>query len=441
MKIIIAGGGISGLILYLYLRKHLSPALSPAEPLDIQIYEKHPHRTNSPSADSRTLTLGGFLAIAPNGLRVVRDLDPHLFEAIKTAGSSQRSFRLRSANGWNLGSFPSESNGLPSLVIGRHKLWEVMREKIPDDAIVYSPVQSLAFPNDNDKDGLASLTVGENADEKIEADIIIGADGVHSAIRPSIVPSDPSLTKANYVGLVGIGGLLPSNTTLPSPTPPESMTMTFGPNGFFGYGAISGSAAGWWSTYSLPTPPKSNKDIKPNDVIKQLHERHKDWSDPNIAAFINDVRVDSVYPTWVTPSLPTWSRGNAVLVGDAAHAMQPSSGQGVSQALEDCQVLALFLAHYMGKEDTRQANIRLAFSAYEKLRKPRAQRCVDRGNQMGNMKRKLSKPAEFAVYGLMWGLAHWPWDSWSAFLYGNVPGEEARKVIEQGKKGNEKLRK
>ncbi|OCT51391.1 hypothetical protein CLCR_08059 [Cladophialophora carrionii] len=58
----------------------------------------------------------------------------------------------------------------------------------------------------------------------------------------------------------------------------------------------------------------------------------------------NDRALDACYPTWTTPELPTWTKnGRAVLVGDAAHALRPSSGQGACQALEDAEALALFL--------------------------------------------------------------------------------------------------
>lgn len=62
---------------------------------------------------------------------------------------------------------------------------------------------------------------------------------------------------------------------------------------------------------------------------------------------IKSITVTNMYPTWTVPPLPTWERDGVVLVGDAAHALPPSSGQGSSQALEDVEAFALFLGHYM----------------------------------------------------------------------------------------------
>jgi 2-polyprenyl-6-methoxyphenol hydroxylase-like FAD-dependent oxidoreductase len=53
--------------------------------------------------------------------------------------------------------------------------------------------------------------------------------------------------------------------------------------------------------------------------------------------------IDTVYPIFYMPDLPSWGRDGCVLVGDAAHAMTPATGQGGSQALEDGMALALLL--------------------------------------------------------------------------------------------------
>jgi hypothetical protein len=58
--------------------------------------------------------------------------------------------------------------------------------------------------------------------------------------------------------------------------------------------------------------------------------------------------IDTVYPIFYMPDLPSWGRGGCVLVGDAAHAMTPATGQGGSQAFEDGLTLALLLGAFLG---------------------------------------------------------------------------------------------
>jgi 2-polyprenyl-6-methoxyphenol hydroxylase-like FAD-dependent oxidoreductase len=57
--------------------------------------------------------------------------------------------------------------------------------------------------------------------------------------------------------------------------------------------------------------------------------------------------IDTVYPIFYMPDLPSWGRDGCVLVGDAAHAMTPATGQGGSQALEDGLTLALLLGRFL----------------------------------------------------------------------------------------------
>src|SRR5690606_36036854 len=85
------------------------------------------------------------------------------------------------------------------------------------------------------------------------------------------------------------------------------------------------------------------------------------------------------------PSLPAWHRGRVVLMGDAAHAVSPSSGQGASLALEDAIVLAKCLRDVTPVES--------ALARYEALRRPRAERIVADGRRRGTYKALRSRAA------------------------------------------------
>ena len=193
--------------------------------------------------------------------------------------------------------------------------------------------------------------------------------------------------------------------------------MTFGADGFFGYGAcstkaeashdaicrcVAGNQAVWWSTYSLEhLPPKG--EINKEDIIHQLQSRHSSWKDPVIPKVIQKVSIDTIYPTWTTPDLPTWERGGVILVGDAAHALQPSSGQGVSQALEDAEMLGMLMAKYLSrKTSSDEEAIQLASRSYCQIRMPRLKRISDYAKSLGNMKRKKGILSEWMMYFFIW---------------------------------------
>ena len=258
---------------------------------------------------------------------------------------------------------------------------------------------------------------------------------------------------------MGVGGFIPTSELSPEQVSGR-LTMTFGPQGFFGYGVCTstlftpasacesptnetetlrddtqatetlltqapnpaGPQAVWWSTYSIADLPDT-KTFDRDDIRRQLRSRHSTWADPTIRRIVSTAAIDSIYPTWTTPDLPTWGRNGVVLVGDAAHALQPSSGQGASQALEDAQMLALLLKHYIGllrpssngeNDDTAIKNppddnsnaernaINQAVKAYFQLRSPRVKRIADRAKYTGDMKRKKGLVGEWLTYFFIW---------------------------------------
>lgn len=188
--------------------------------------------------------------------------------------------------------------------------------------------------------------------------------------------------------------------------------MTFGSQGFFGYGATSssktsqtqtepGPEAVWWSTYSIKTLPDT-RNFDKDDIHRQLQARHASWTDPVIRGIVADANIDSIYPTWTTPTLPTWGNHGMVLIGDAAHALQPSSGQGTSQALEDAQALCMLLSHYVVQSPGPEKAIESTIKAYFSLREPRVRRIADRAKYSGDRKRKKSFLGEWLTYLFVW---------------------------------------
>jgi 2-polyprenyl-6-methoxyphenol hydroxylase-like FAD-dependent oxidoreductase len=204
------------------------------------------------------------------------------------------------------------------------------------------------------------------------------------------------------------------------------MNFVMGGNGFFGYfiaeSAVDaplrdspyhvsapGDSVAWWSTYSVDECPDA-KTVDKQDILRQLRERHKDWKDPVIQKVLETSKVTNMYPTWIVPPLPTWERDGVVLVGDAAHALPSTSGQGCSQALEDVECLALFLSHCLGKmyqanktgaADHKEA-IKTAAKQYMELRMPHVKKILDNAQKMQDHKRDKGAFEEYIMYAFMW---------------------------------------
>jgi 2-polyprenyl-6-methoxyphenol hydroxylase-like FAD-dependent oxidoreductase len=211
-----------------------------------------------------------------------------------------------------------------------------------------------------------------------------------------------------------VGGFLPS-TSHPPILEEKAMVFTFGPNGFFGYSGSSRTDTMWWSTCEASDVPPSTR-ISVQEMRAQLKSRHGKWKDPVVQAIIEKADVDSIYPVWTTPELPYWGKDGCVLVGDAAHALQPTSGQGSSQALEDAKTLALCLEIFLtrtteggalsvpaeGTTLTLQEALQLTNKAYYQVRNPRISKIVARTKLMANKKKDLGLVEEMFTCFFLW---------------------------------------
>ncbi len=240
----------------------------------------------------------------------------------------------------------------------------------------------------------------------------------------------------HYEGLVGVGSFIPSSLLSTTGVPPGVMSIVFGPNGFFGHGYVTsttphpdpdsstvaaarpGDVSVFWSTFAsksenpfpLPTHTTSGDTrAKPYEfdrsaALKTLLARHRNWKNPTIQAILKYVEetggIDGFWPTWTTPELPTWSKnGRVVLVGDAAHALQPSSGQGACQGLEDAEGLALLLKHYLTDQVRSESKAATqALQKFDKLRLPRLRKIYERSQKMSGMKSDMGFLTEMMMY-------------------------------------------
>ncbi|TFA97852.1 hypothetical protein CCMA1212_010374 [Trichoderma ghanense] len=453
MKIAIIGGGIAGCAVYLELKKHLPKNGESAEDHEITIYEAYDTGKDVTSDDreegpthSSTLVVGGGLGIAPNGLGVIQRLDEALLRDVTRGGYVISRYNMKNKNGSllmciDIKSPDTSEPGSPSkklnmVASSRHWFWRCLRTRIPDTAIVNKRVSQVTA----NPEGRNTVQFVDGSDP-VEADLVIGADGVKSITKRALFPDaaeDPY--PPHYEGLVGIGGFIPA-AGLEGLVEKGSMNFISGGNGFFGYFfseshpsdpnrespyvvSEPGDTLAWWSTYEIKEcPNRNNLDLA--DISRQLRERHAQWKDPVIQRVIESARVTNMYPTWTSPPLPSWERDGVVLLGDAAHALPSTSGQGVSQVLEDCESFTLFLAHQLARRDssnptTQRQAITKAARQYMDLRKPRVTEILESAKKIQNSKRDMGIIREYAMYSFFKLLG----------LFPNMAAKPTRKIYE-----------
>ncbi|KAJ5390676.1 uncharacterized protein N7496_001744 [Penicillium cataractarum] len=431
MKIVIIGAGIAGCAAYLELRKHLPPSEADHEIIiyeaystDLNVTSKEREQKQEDNTHSSTLLVGGGLGIAANGLNVLRRLDEDLLKDVVRSGYAASTFNMKSKNGWSLVSMDatglaySEKQRMHMVAASRHSFWQALRSRVPGEHIINKRISEVIAKSDG-----KNLIHFVDGSPSVEADLVIGADGVRSTAKRAIFPEakeDPY--PPNYEGLVGVGGFIPA-ADVKGLVDKGSMNFIFGGNGFFGYFysesdpsdpnhdspyhvSEPGDSLAWWSTYEIESCP-DRKTLDMDDVTRQLRERHSQWKDPVVEKVIQSLKVESMYPTWTIPPLPTWERDGVVLVGDAAHALPPSSGQGSSQALEDVEAFVLLLSHYLRqndhKEDVLEMNtqkevIKRAASQYMALRKPHVTEILKHAQQTQSKKRDMGVIQEYSMY-------------------------------------------
>jgi 2-polyprenyl-6-methoxyphenol hydroxylase-like FAD-dependent oxidoreductase len=157
----------------------------------------------------------------------------------------------------------------------------------------------------------------------------------------------------------------------------------------------------WWSTCEAKSPPAQLK-IGVDEMKAQLQARHASWKDPIIHDIIAKCDVDHIYPVWTTPPLPKWGEAGLVVVGDAAHALQPTSGQGSSQALEDAKCFSLLLSRFLAVGKSMDDAVDLSTKALFEIRSPRVKKIADRAKMMSNSKGDIGFPAEMMMCFFLW---------------------------------------
>ncbi len=342
---LIIGGGIAGPVTAMALRR---------AGIDAEIYEAYGRGSDG---------VGAFLTLAANGLAALRELD--LDQMVCDLGMDSPRMRMSNGRGKVLASLRS-----PSRTLKRADLYEALRDEAVRRGVRIHYGKRLQDATATADGVRAAFTDGTSA----AGDLLIGADGLRSRTRTIIDPGAPA---ARHVGLLNTGGFA-SGVKAPGET--GTAYFIFGRRCFFGY-LIHPNGEVWWFA-NPPSPkeptPEELAAITPSQWRARLIALFKDDSGPMLDIIRATPHIVSGWNTYDFPTVHKWFNDRMVLVGDAAHATSPSSGQGASMAIEDAVVLAKCLRDIPVLPD--------AFAAFEGLRRERVERIVAQGRRNGSGK-------------------------------------------------------
>jgi 2-polyprenyl-6-methoxyphenol hydroxylase-like FAD-dependent oxidoreductase len=380
--VLIAGGGIAGPALAIYLNKAGIAA---------RVFEAYPRAEN----------IGGGMQIAPNGMRVLEQIG--LAEEILANGVASDEFSLENQHGKRLGvvtNGPAEKYGLPAVQIARSAAHRTLLAEAERRGIAIAYGKRLRRLR---RQG-SGLAVEFEDGAWAEGSVLIGADGTRSRARELIFPDGP---RPAYTGLFTIGGFASHPGLAPaSEREMRRAHMIFGRNGFFGYGHCDQrrpDTVMWWSHLPRDGEPNGQeyKAWPSEDLRNELLERHRGWRAP-VETIIRGAVELLRGPVYDVPSLPAWSKDRVLLIGDAAHAISPHAGQGASLALEDAITLAKLLRDARGSHEQ-------AFERFEGERRARVERVVAEARRRGDGKKTLTPAAAWirdraiSVLTRVWG--------------------------------------
>ncbi|KAL1895442.1 hypothetical protein Sste5346_005248 [Sporothrix stenoceras] len=356
-NVAIIGAGLSGLTLALALHQ---------QGIKSTIYESRP----------APLNIGGAVMLSPNALRVLDALD--VYSVVKPQGYSfeRLDFRDSDGNVTEMYEFGDVSKyGYQGLRIYRHVLIDTLvaaLKKISVD-VVYGRKYSHVVSEDEAANTSGGVTFAFADGTTETASLLVGADGIHSTVRRHLYPD----LETKFLGMAGITAAVPTAqlklpadgsyhipVTIASKNKERGGAFVIAPQNPDGGEVLIGKQrriqeherAAWEQRGSLADGRAA--------AVAFLQEDADNYPDivANAVATIDPAKIN-VWPFYVVPKLDRWASATrrVILLGDAAHAIPPSAGQGINQAFEDVYMLALLLGRQWNTTDVADPQAALDF--------------------------------------------------------------------------------
>jgi len=333
LNIAIVGGGIGGLF--------AANALL-AEGFKVNVYEQAPALGE----------IGAGVFVTPNSARHLQrlGLGPALEKYGARVGPTSRYFRhdgteiapvrVTDSAGWNA-------------TFGMHRadFVELLSNALPG-GIVHCGHRCTGF---HEEDGAARVSFANGS--TIEADLVIGADGIHSALQPYVT----AVSQPVFSDSCAYRGTVARERVPQWPNNAWQMWLGKGKH-FLSFPLRAGTLINFVGF--VPADQALKESWTAAGDPDQLRREFAGW-DPRIATLLKEVKTTFRWALYDRDPLAVWTKGRLTLLGDAAHAMLPHLGQGANQSIEDGMALATILKGYS------RERLSTALGIYEKLRKER----------------------------------------------------------------------
>jgi 2-polyprenyl-6-methoxyphenol hydroxylase-like FAD-dependent oxidoreductase len=313
--------------------------------------------------------VGAGIVMPPNALTVLHRLG--LADRVRNAGRELQRAEIHDASAGRLQAMDvrdaERRYGYGMIGIHRARLHSILADALPStDLLLDRTCVGIEVRSDR---AVAEFRDGS----RVEATILIGADGLRSAVRHSLFPG----VAPRYSGQTSFRGIVRRHD---GELDAGTVREIWGPGNRFGYVPIGEGEVYWFATYDA----SAGEGDGPQGMPSRLAERFAAYPAP-VPELIAGTALDAITRTdmYDLPSLPRWYSGRAVLLGDAAHATTPNLGQGGAQAIEDAFVLANRLATDLDPI--------AAFEAFQRARQPKTDLIVSRSFQLGRIAH-LSNP-------------------------------------------------
>ncbi|MEE4418695.1 FAD-dependent monooxygenase [Streptomyces bugieae] len=358
--------------------------------------------------------VGAGIALAPNAQRALDTIE--VGDAVRATADWQGAGELRLPGGRRLARTDNAAAvrrfGGPVVVAHRAELVALLAARLPEGAVRTHATATLVDPGDPGPGGrparvriavpdAAAADDGDNAradrtsndgdtathtrtatDLELSADLVVAADGIHSAVRRAVFPGHPAPRYAGFTAW---------RFVVPAPDGVRGVAHeTWGPGGVWGTVPLAGGRIYAYATAAVPAGGRAVDDER-----AELLRRFGAWHHP-VPALLDavgpaEVLRNDVYTAAAPP--PAFHHGRVALLGDAVHPMTPNLGQGGCQAVED----AVVLAH----EAAPDADLGAALAGYTRQRLPRTMEVVRRAERIGRLTTWRSRPACALRAGLM----------------------------------------
>ena len=354
MRILIIGAGIAGPVTAL--------SLEAAGFKDIVIAER--------SEQIRGLGVG--VNLLPHAVREFTELG--IVDRIAALGVEPNTLSYFNRQGQQIWSEPrgrAAGYQWPQLSVHRGRLQVELNELVQER---HGDIYRLGHTLVDVQGNTAVFELPDGSREEIVADVIVAADGIHSAARKLQFPSEGEPVWSGLTLWRGTAVVEPvlDGTTMIMVGDAEQKFVAYPLSGvdedgkqrinFIAERRVEGSGDADW-----------NRGVDREPIAQYFDGWSYDWLD--IPAIIRDAEELLEYPMVDRDALPEWTFGNLALLGDAAHAMYPNGSNGGSQATLDARTFAYHLA--------TEPTIEAALRAYEEARRPACTRLLELTRQTG----------------------------------------------------------